>query len=198
MSKLNIVVLGVNKLKNRIRNISLFLLILAIPFLIVEYQLSYSKPQEALYNESNIQTDANFKVKQIIASRKLNDEAIIFFLNENESISVAFVYKGILGWKSGVLVHGSTPRLTNIDPSNFVTGHTIAFGRVLYGLISSPEVKAIQIEDRTATILPLEFYLKNEKQIENLKLWYIISDHLNSNIKIDFVNQEGKVIHNIQ
>lgn len=186
---------GGDHVNNKISKLAIFFVIAAFPFLLVDYQTSFSDPYGAFTDAIDQQTDAVFTMKQLLVSSKGDNEAIYFFLNENDSISVGFVTKGMFGWKSGLFVNGSSSSLANVDSSLVKMSYTSANDRVMYGVFASSEVSSVQLGDQTATILPLDFYLQTEQKIRNVHLWYMISDHVSDLGKPVILTQNGEVMH---
>lgn len=185
---------GVNHVKIKIGTLSIFLVVVVFPFLLVDYQLSFSDPYDAFSDAIDHQTDAVFTMKQMIVSSTGDNEAIYFFLNENESISVGFVTKGMFGWKSGLLASGSSSRV-NVDAPFIKRSYTSANDRVMYGVIASPEVSRIQVGDQTATMLPLDFYLQTAQKNKSVTFWYLISDHIDDLGEPVFLNPGGEAMN---
>ena len=160
-----------------------------------EYEQSLPSPQEALYQyqESHDLPDPNFQVNHILAEVLGKDEGYLFFLNGNGVVSVAFVSHGWYGWKCGGIVSGSHATLDH-EPTAIKTGYTGAFGRITYGLIFSPAVMSVRIDGESASIIPLDTYNVRGEQRGAVRLWYIASDHLPNNPRIDYFNNKGEKI----
>ncbi|MFP3391200.1 hypothetical protein [Brevibacillus sp. SIMBA_040] len=181
-------------MKNKRVKLALLLLVGALPFFISEYQASFSHPIDALMNVSLKQTDELYQVKQVIVSSKRNDEVIFFYLNKDESITAAFVSKGLFGWKSGLQVTGSSSKISNVETNRFATSHLSVSNRVKFGLIASNDITDIRVDEEQATILPLDFYVSSSSPEKKIKLWYAISDEFSQNSKPEFINAQGEIM----
>lgn len=185
---------GGYKMKYKRTTLTLLLLIGALPFFISEYQASYSHPIDALMNSSIKQTDEIYQVKQVIVSSKRNDEVIFFYLNNDESITAAFVSKGFFGWKNGLQVTGSSSKISEVEADQYAKSHISVSNRIKFGLIASSDIADIRVDEEQATILPLDFYVSSSSPKKKIKLWYAISDDFSQNSKVEFLNAQGEIM----
>lgn len=185
---------GGNKLKYRRIALTLLLLVGALPFFISEYQASYSHPIDALMDSSLKQTDELYQVKQVIVSSKRKDEVIFFYLNNDESVTAAFVSKGLFGWKNGLQVTGSSSKISEVETNQFAKSHITVSNRIKFGLIASTDIVDIRVDEEQATILPLDFYVSSSSPEKKIKLWYAISDDFSQNSKVEFLNAQGEIM----
>ncbi|MFE1625435.1 hypothetical protein ACFLFF_01680 [Brevibacillus reuszeri] len=174
--------------------LTLLLLVGALPFFISEYQASYSHPIDALMDSSLKQTDELYQVKQVIVSSKRKDEVIFFYLNNDESVTAAFVSKGLFGWKNGLQVTGSSSKISDVETNQFAKSHITVSNRIKFGLIASTDIADIRVDEEQATILPLDFYVSSSSPEKKIKLWYAISDDFSQNSKVEFLNAQGEIM----
>ncbi|KEZ50870.1 hypothetical protein [Metabacillus indicus] len=132
-----------------------------------EISHSYDEPLEALK-----QTKQDMEV--IIPAYNINDEALYFFIDENDQLGTAFMKQGIYGWKTGAI--SASPQ-QEIKADQKLIDYHVYDNSMIYGLISDAEGSLeVNINGAPARTLEIGVMLEQEvAQKHNLQdkiLWY--------------------------
>lgn len=161
----------------------LMLFSLAYFWLQTEKSSSYPEPQDALNS-----LDKN---RLLIPAYKLNDASLSFFIDDSNILGAAFVKKGLLGWKTGIIT--SSP-IEEIEPRK-INGFQGQDEHLIYGLILNEHNHYVEVNGVRSALLDLETMLKQssvkEYELENISLWYYQSENPIEQGEIELYDQEN-------
>lgn len=164
--------------------VSLFMMIVIIVFVIwflYEKSTSYSQPQEAL---SAIENDL-----WLIPASEQFDEALFFFIKDQNNLGATIVHEGLFGWKAGNLTWSSIDTKRNYEKLNGYQKHD---ENLIYGIIKDGTNRQIKVNENDAHIvhLLLPSNVIEDYQLEDLYIWYFESDSAIEEGKIKLINKQ--------
>ncbi|TDL82451.1 hypothetical protein [Peribacillus frigoritolerans] len=132
-----------------------------------EISQSFDEPLEALQ-------DTKHDMEVVIPAYKINDEALYFFIDQNNQLGTAFLKEGIYGWKTGAI--SANPRQKMKADQKLIDYH-VYDDSMIYGLLSDDEgaleVNVNGAPARTLEIgVMLEQDLAQKYNLEDKILWY--------------------------
>ncbi|WP_216827529.1 aspartyl-tRNA synthetase [Alkalihalobacterium elongatum] len=148
-----------------------------------ERSMSYPEPHEAMF--------ANDKNLVLIPAYKLNNEALFFFIKDQQFFGAAKLNKGLFGWKQPLMAWDPMSDRSTYD----IPGSLQGYGDYLvYGLIKNNDADyRIEVNEKDAVILPFAM-LPPEKvkayELEDLYLWYFESKEPLHHGRIEFLNRD--------
>jgi hypothetical protein len=174
-------------LKILLITIPVLLIIVSVIWYLTEKSISYAEPHEALFA---IERDL-----LLIPAYKINNEALFFFIKDQDQLGASFVKEGPLGWKADMLTW--SPMARNINGQK-LDGYQAHGEKLIYGLIKDVDDRIIKIGENQAKILNLEILPPNtveEYQVEDLYIWYFQTENALADGEIKLINKSnGEVI----
>ena len=164
--------------------VSAFILIAISIFVIwflYEKSTSYLQPQEAL---SAIENDL-----WLIPADVQFDDALFFFIKDQNNLGVTIVHEGLLGWKTDALTWSPIDSKRNYEKLNGYQKHG---ENLIYGLIKDGTDRQIIINENDAHIvhLLLPSNVIEKYQLEDLYIWYFESNKSIEEGEIKLINKQ--------
>lgn len=146
-----------------------------------EKSTSYSQPQEALYA---IENDL-----WLIPAGDQFDDALFFFIKDQNNLGVTIVHEGLLGWKADALTWSPIDSKRNDEKLN---GYQKYGENLIYGLIKDGTDRQVKMNENNAHIvqLLLPSHIIEEYQLEDLYIWYFKSDKAIEEGEIKLINKQ--------
>ena len=172
------------------RNPKLFISLLALSMIILsafiiwsisESKVSYEEPQEALLAENEDLV--------LIPAYKAQDEALFFFIQNENSLGSAMVYKNLRGWKSDFLIWSPFNSITTEEK---IGGYQIYGDELVFGLMEKGDDRVMMINNIPATTINLELSLPDEAdndRLSDLYLWYFETDDLMNETNLNLIDR---------
>ncbi len=161
--------------------LSIALIALFSMWSISESRVSYEEPQEALLAEDEDLV--------LIPTYKTQDEALFFFIENENNLGAAMVFKNLLGWKADFRTWSPFNEITTEEK---VGGYQIHGERVIFGLMKDGDDQAMMINNIPAATIALEISLPNKAdndELNGLYLWYYETDNLETITSLSLVNR---------
>lgn len=137
---------------------------------ISESKISYEEPQEALLDENDELV--------LIPTYKTPDEALFFFIENQNDLGAVMVYKNIFGWKTDFRTRSS---MNSLITEERIGGYQTHGDKIIYGLMKGGDNRVIMVDNVPAITINLEVMLLDESGNEDLNglyLWYYETDNL--------------------
>ncbi|PSL41583.1 hypothetical protein B0H99_102267 [Planomicrobium soli] len=148
---------------------------------ISESKISYEEPQEALLAES--------EELVLIPTYKTPDEALFFFIDNQNNLGAVMVYKNIFGWKTDFRTWSS---MNSIITKERVGGYQIHGDEIIFGLMKGGDNRVIMVDNVPAITINLELMLPDESENQEwngLYLWYYETDDLSNLTSLSLVDR---------
>lgn len=169
------------KLSISLMVLSMIVLSAFIIWSISENKSSYDEPQEALLAENEDLV--------LIPAYVSQDEALFFFIRNENSLGAAKVYKNLWGWKSEFLTWSS---FNSITTGEKIGGYQIYGDELVFGLMEKGDDRVMIINNIPATTINLELSLPDEAdndRLSDLYLWYFETDDLLDETNLNLVDR---------
>lgn len=127
-----------------------------------ERSISYSEPHEAML--------ANDRELILIPAYKIDDEALFFFIKDQQFFGAAKVKKGIFGWKQPMMAWSPMSDRSSYE----IPGGYQGYGEYLvYGLIKNGADYRIEVNEKDPVILPFAMLPPAEVKANHLENMYL-------------------------
>jgi hypothetical protein len=157
---------------------------------LVEYQESFSEPNEAIYAEN--------KDLLLIPAYKLGEESLFFFIKGKNNLGAVYAFKGLFGWKCGMLTSGPVDPKREFDR---LEGYQAHGEKLIYGLFRKGDEQVVTVDDQEANVLNLALLsppVVKEYKLEDVYLWYFEKDSGVAYEQIKLVQKDtGEIIQSI-
>lgn len=160
------------------------ILMISTGWVILESDDSYAEPQEAIY--------AIDSELILIPAYKHNDQALFFFIKDEDNLGRAYVKKSFFGWKASAITWSPMDDIKKgVEDQLQVTQG----GHVVFGLLTQNADRIVAVGGMEATILNLEMLPADEVerfQLAGMYLWYVESDEPVTSGEVKLLDRETR------
>lgn len=178
-------------LKFKKTKIIMLLICIVVICLIYNIKTSYSKPQEAILSVEND--------LMLIPAYKNNNEALFFFIKDNNNLGASLVYSGLFGWKPSMLTWSPMDQIINYEK---LTGFQGYGENLIYGVIKNVDGKIIKVNEKEASILYMDMLptdIVKKYKLDGLSIWYFKVDKGIEDAKVKLIDKSTtEVISSIE